>query len=106
MYRYLFENAMTEARTPIPNSLVRSVSAVVLEQSANARPLEGLSSSSLVAATAGAQVKIYIYYIDSICLSAHPKSQELNIPYLTNLPAGYNTYSIIEIRDITQSVVV
>ena len=54
---------MTAARTPIPNSLARSVSAVVLEQSTNARALEGLSSSALVAATAGAQVRMYTLFV-------------------------------------------
>ena len=54
---------MTSARSPAPNSLARSVSAVVLEKSANARALEGLSSSALVAATAGAQVSTSIFLV-------------------------------------------
>lgn len=44
------------AGTHVPYSSARSVSTVLLEQSANARALEGLSSRPLIAATAGAEV--------------------------------------------------
>lgn len=57
---------MATARTPVPDYLARSVSAVVLERSANWRALEGLSSSALILATAGP--KVYCLMINFLCI--------------------------------------